>query len=432
MEVLEVNDFLTVRKARFEVKKINIIIGPQARGKSVIAKLLYFFKSSFAEQYVKALQNLSSKRDLDKECIAQFEQIFPKYTWGSKSFSVGYYCDDYWIFLEGVSNSRGHALKIKYCKKLVNLYSRLRSSYKTAIADYEEKVRSSTSIRRGAGREQIFWDAALERLSSSSFSDSFQRSIFIPASRSFFANLQKNVFSFLASNIEIDPFLKDFGSKYETCKRFYGKGGFYQKPRAEYSKTIERLVKDIAVGEYVYDDEKDWIQYEGKKTNLANASSGQQESVPMLLVLSIWPVLLRERPGTFIIEEPEAHLFPISQKHIVTLISNIYGEYGHRFLITTHSPYVLTAVNNLIAAGDAYKKVRSGSAAEKKLNKIYSRLEAVSFDDVSAYTIESGELVSIVDEENRLIGGSVLDGVSDYFESSFDDIARILYGEGDV
>ncbi|MBD2137976.1 ATP-binding protein [Anabaena sp. FACHB-1237] len=41
----------------------------------------------------------------------------------------------------------------------------------------------------------------------------------------------------------------------------------------------------------------------------------------------------------FIIEEPEAHLFPASQKHIVSLMSQVFNTTNrkHKFIITTHN-----------------------------------------------------------------------------------------------
>ncbi len=44
MESIEIEGFLTISKAHFEIKKINILIGTQASGKSIVAKLVYFFK----------------------------------------------------------------------------------------------------------------------------------------------------------------------------------------------------------------------------------------------------------------------------------------------------------------------------------------------------------------------------------------------------
>lgn len=43
MKTLHVKDFLVIKEAKFDIKKINIIIGSQANGKSIIAKLIYLF-----------------------------------------------------------------------------------------------------------------------------------------------------------------------------------------------------------------------------------------------------------------------------------------------------------------------------------------------------------------------------------------------------
>ena len=45
VERLVITNFLDIEHADIEIKSFNVLIGPQASGKSVIAKLLWFFKS---------------------------------------------------------------------------------------------------------------------------------------------------------------------------------------------------------------------------------------------------------------------------------------------------------------------------------------------------------------------------------------------------
>jgi predicted ATPase len=45
MEKLIVKNFLTVQDIELDIKKINVIIGRQAEGKSILAKLVYFFNT---------------------------------------------------------------------------------------------------------------------------------------------------------------------------------------------------------------------------------------------------------------------------------------------------------------------------------------------------------------------------------------------------
>jgi len=201
----------------------------------------------------------------------------------------------------------------------------------------------------------------------------------------------------------------------------------HDKANDAFRKKIDKLISDIVSGEYLYVDEQDWILNKGIRTNLANASSGQQESLPMLLILKIWPLVFGSKIS-FFIEEPEAHLFPVSQKQIISLIATIYNTFGHSFFITTHSPYILTAINNLVVGQDAYDKANGDTNKLKKLEKVLATDELIRLEDVSAYTLNKGKLESIIDLENRLIGANLLDAVSDEFDAAFGVATEILYG----
>lgn len=427
MESIEINGFLTIDHANFEIRKINILIGAQAQGKSIIAKLAYFFKSFFSDIFIPSIQKFETKRDIDKECLTQFEQIFPRYSWANQEFSIVYKNGGYEISITRTKVSNKYTLKFNYSKELTAFHKRLKNCYQLALDEFDTRVEQENE-KKMRRREWVFHETIPEKIHDSLFSNVFKRAIFIPASRSFFANLQKNIFSFLASNIDIDPFIKEFGSRYEQSKRFHQDGFFRNDDSTETTrKKVDKLVSDIVVGEYVYAEEQDWISSKGKKTNLANASSGQQESLPMLLILKIWPFIYIKET-TFFIEEPEAHLFPVSQKQIISLIATIYNAFGHSFFITTHSPYLLTAINNLVVGQDAYDKVHGDKNKLKKLEKVLPTDELIRLEDVSAYTLNKGKLESIVDMENRLIGASILDAVSDEFDSVFGVATEILYG----
>ncbi|TON64128.1 hypothetical protein CGH52_24840, partial [Vibrio parahaemolyticus] len=245
----------------------------------------------------------------------------------------------------------------------------------------------------------------------------FKESAFIPASRSFFANLQKNIFTFLASNLDIDPYLKEFGSLYEASKRWYNMS-FFTKTQPQLYKELSTGLTSVVGGDYAYQEDQDWIVAKNGRVNLANASSGQQEALPMLLVLSTWPLMraLGENGGRskLFIEEPEAHLFPTSQSSIVSLLSSLYSKTRTDLFITTHSPYILSALNNLILAGD---KVSEGKINEEEFKKLNNSGSPVAYEDVSAYTISSGEVKPITDDEFRMIGAEMLDDVSGHFEN---------------
>ncbi len=424
MESIEINGFLTIDHAHFEIKKINILIGAQAQGKSVIAKLVYFFKNFFSEFFIPSIEKLENKRELDKKCLSQFEKIFPRYSWSSQEFSIIYRYESYDVSIIRTKSGNKSTLKFNYCKELASYHKKLKNSYKQALSKAETLIEEED-------KRSLFYEIINTEIPDSTLSSPFRKTIFIPASRSFFANLQKNIFSFLASNIDIDPLIKEFGSRYEQSKHFHQSNFIRHIETNETTQDkVNKLINDIVVGEYIYSDEQDWILSNGKKTNLANASSGQQESLPMLLILKIWPFFYgKERPSTFFIEEPEAHLFPVSQKQIISLIATIYNDLGHSFFITTHSPYILTALNNLVVGQDAYDKANGHSEQIKALAKVLPADEMIHLEDVSAYTLNKGKLDSIIDSENRLIGANLLDAVSDEFDTAFGVATDILYGD---
>jgi len=424
MESIEINGFLTIDHANFEIRKINILIGAQAQGKSVIAKLVYFFKTFFSDVFLESIQAFETKRDFEKKCLAQFEQIFPRYSWVDQAFLIVYKNGDYEVSVLRAKTGNKYTLKFNYGKNLADLHKKLKNSYKLLI-----EQENSKKIQEG--REWIFHKTIYETVHNHPvFNNAYKKPIFIPASRSFFANLQKNIFSFLANDIDIEPLIKKFGALYEQSKRLHHDDFFSNDTSTEATrKKVDGLVSDIVVGEYVYAEEQDWILNKGKRTNLANASSGQQESLPMLLILKIWPFMYGQGiPATFFIEEPEAHLFPTSQKQIISLIATIYKTFGHSFFITTHSPYILTAINNLVVGQDACDKANDDTEKLKKLEKVLPADELIRLEDVSAYTLNKGKLESIIDMENRLIGVNLLDAVSDEFDSAFGVATEILYG----
>lgn len=413
-EKLTINNFLVIKSAAIEVKRINIIIGPQANGKSLIAKLLHYFKSIGGEIF-EGIRKNKGKRELDKSLIEFFEVRFPRYAWDGTSFQIIYEVDGTYIRLVGKKNSSGKtSISIDYSNEITNFYNTKRKFF---IKKVEEARKSERPNKRAGQLEsQVFYETVIEPLKEGSLFHIFGSPIFIPATRSFFANLQKNIFTFLASNLDIDPYLKEFGSLYESSKRWYKES--YLIDRKKHKDLLEdtyKAVDAIIAGDYESQDEQDWIVSKGRKTNLANASSGQQEALPMLLTLCVWPILrAQEADSMCFIEEPEAHLFPTSQGHIVSIISQFYSKIGTNFFITTHSPYIISALNNFIMASD---RISDGVMSEEEFIKINGGGRPIEFNDVSAYSMANGEAQSICDAQYRMVGAAMLDSISEHFES---------------
>ncbi|ELO0981387.1 ATP-binding protein [Enterobacter asburiae] len=421
MERIDIENFLSINKATVELKKVNVFIGPQAQGKSIIAKLISFFKE-IPDSLVNSLIENTTKREFTNAQIAKFEQIFPSMYWEHKEFHIEYTTRYYSVEIKNKIQAKNNKLCITFSDEVDKAIKSIRNHIKKT-SNFEDKDPNAMPFRF-----QIV-DDVRQVLMNSLFKESTVSSIenimYIPAGRSFFANLQKNIFSFLTSNIKVDYFIKEFGSVYESTKDI----SFYKHISRRTPPAVAKIVDSLICGKFSTEKGQDWITGKNGKINVADSSSGQQESLPMALMLSTWPYISTQKYcRSFILEEPEAHLFPAAQGSVVSLIANAYNksERFSSYTITTHSPYILTALNNLIQAGNTLKECNT-TDKRKYLFSIVPKTEIIQFDDVAAYLINAGEAKSILDYDVNLIDAAAIDQISNVFSDKFDKLMELQY-----
>jgi AAA15 family ATPase/GTPase len=417
-EKIVISNLAGIDYIEMELGEINIIIGPQATGKSICAKSLYFFKSLFRD-LLNYLDEDFEKREFDNAAIKKFNEYFPPQFLGLNDFKLEYSINDNFISIYKQNGKTKLAYSSQYIKQL----NFLRTEKKRLVGKNKNQEEDIESYRiRSNCRENILQNLAVNIDKKSSYSQ-----YFLPAGRSFFALLQRNIFSFLSSSRAVDPFLIEFGALYERIKDF----PFMVSSERQKSKDrkifdeIQRLSRDIVHGTYNNDNGKDFlITEDGRKIGLSNASSGQQETLPLALILSKIPFLYNSRFGsTIYIEEPEAHIFPDSQKKIVEFIAYIFNksQYPLQFVITTHSPYILSSFNNLLYATSVFEE--TGNA--KKINSIIPRDYWLNSRSTKAYFISDGVCSSILSDDSKLIDSAPLDYVSNEVGRVFDQLIDI-------
>ena len=142
----------------------------------------------------------------------------------------------------------------------------------------------------------------------------------------------------------------------------------------------------------------------------------------MLLLLAQFLWFGRARGRAVYIEEPEAHLFPSTQKLIIEFMAEAFRARSKKMclVLTTHSPYILTSINNLLQAGQLYA---GGSGKQvQRLTRIVPRTRAFMPGEVGFYALEDGKAKSIVDGETGLIDADVIDQVSNDIAIQFDQL----------
>ncbi len=444
MEKLAITNFLSIEQAEIDIKPINIFIGPQAQGKSVIAKLIYFFKE-YPQSLVEAVyRGMTTKEGCDKLALAKFEKIFPKYTWEKHQFTVTYSNKYYSVSLSNqlINDQLVFDLASDFIIRDVFTSLKEAKSLDPYLYGFDNKDPLATPRFFSGKNQQIFSllsenfsfleGVLIDQLFRENQKPYLERVFYIPAGRSFFANLSSNIFSFISLEIKIDHLLALFGKTYEKTKANRKKG--HGSAEKEQQLRINHIIKQIIYGDFEFDESGDWIVNNKGKVDIADASSGQQEALPMAVVLSTEPYISHSHIAHhFVIEEPEAHLFPIAQNQIVLLIANAYNylkKYKkienfkingfNSFTIATHSPYILAALNNLIQAGNVAASKYYENLAE--LNKVVPESEWVDFNDVSAYLVDQGTVKSILNQDLKLIDANMIDEVSNHFADTFEKL----------
>jgi len=426
-EKLIIKNFAGIKELEIEIKRINILIGPQASGKSVCAKLLFYFKN-FVWEILSVVENEQTKRHLDSSYSKKFEEYFPPDSWGNYDFFIKYEISNVFIEISRKQDSKGK-ISLSYSDFFKKELTGLRSLLRKAKDKSSDKSANYERIDRLYLTRQVLRDNLIDSLIMSLCKEAAFNQLFIPAGRSFFANLQSNIFSFLSSNNALDPFLRAFGSTYESIKnaRLRFRNRSEEKDVREMQDEISRLIEKSLCGKHVHEKGKDFVEVaDGRRISVANSSSGQQETLPLTIMLAALPFLVAPRSGqTVYIEEPEAHLFPSAQRNVIELIATVfnYRKEKLQFFITTHSPYVLTALNNLLQAGLLYEE--SSQDVLHQLEKIVPRYKALTTSDLSAYVLANGKCSSIICSDTGLIDAKIIDSVSDELAIEFDKLLSL-------
>lgn len=456
MEKLIVTNFLNIKHIELDLGKINILIGPQAQGKSVVAKLVYFFKNSIVE-YFKFL--IHDRNNFDTFLLNKFKNIFPQIYWIEQDFEITYHIYNCSLILKYKKEFKGNqfvidgnidiSLKKRTSSKeeynnqylevrnldlaLKALQNRLASMEAVSenISDIEDLKQISIDLKEIINKKNQYEDflKKIDKIIQIKIKEPLiYRFLFIPSGRSFFSFLKENIFS-LVETFQFDYFIKAFGDIYNRSDTKYEYQNRVQKNN--YSPIIDVLSKRILKGKYIYDEQEiDFITSDdGRKIRLVDASSGQQEALPIIVLLSVFG--LSNDDCYFFIEEPEAHLFPETQNDIVNLMSLIFNITGkrHSFFITTHSPYILTAFNTLIQAGNTYKKIIADKREDQlqELFQIVPENQMLDINDVRVYSLQNGEIESIINEEFQVIDTNVIDEISNFTGNQFDKLLDLKY-----
>ncbi|MGN0888230.1 MAG: AAA family ATPase [Kiritimatiellia bacterium] len=376
--LLRIRGFSCVQDITIHFRKLTVLIGEQASGKSVSCKMFYFFAQALRKVVLSALYAGKTYDALIKDLRHEFILIFPESAWKNDTFNIEWTQGENKFRVWHKSNQQKLHIELgniekPYSKLLsyVKAGPKRISGFEVDYHDYDIRMKFEQEVEQRV-REFV----------PGKYVD------YIPAGRSFFSTIQDVLFTLLANNIGIDYFLKEFGQKLESYRYSYKR--HFSVP------TFENLQEEILHGRYLYDGKEQWIVRDEKhRVRLSEASSGQQEALPLLMVLA-GAVHIRARGKIVVVEEPEAHLYPTAQQKIVEYLgSRLLDNPLLGSVITTHSPFILCCLNILLSKSPALQRNVSAyhlysGISEPIFNEEVCLIDAVRFDNVSSDIANNG------------------------------------------
>lgn len=375
MAKLTIDNFGPIKHAELDFKKINILIGQQGAGKSCILKIAAF-------------------------CM----------------------------WLEKVCNTGRNITQKAYIKKRFLEYFKLEDYVVVADSNYSEISYSGNRLKISFRfkKNEDNW----VKIDNSGKPSTFKRVAYIPAERC------------LVSTI---PNLLDIRLQ-DTCTLQY----LVDWEQAHKYYNIKHRLDILDLNAEFYNDSQSNIDYlliddnNGlpKQIKFSNAASGFQSIVPICVLTNYYlnnddTTSVREKLSdehkdqlstqgdcVLFLEEPEANLFPETQNNLVRwLFSALNNGFDNSLFIATHSPYILSAFNNLIQASNS-----SNDTNIAEIQNIMQMKQFVKFEDISVIEVADGTVKDIKNYEMRIIDANAIDSVSDLINEQF---SKLLQYEGD-
>lgn len=409
---LTIKNFGPIKNATIELKQFLVLIGGQGTGKSTIAKILSIFQDISWYQSV-----LSDNKETSLDAFRKFGLI----NYFSTETFFEYKNDDFYItYNDNVFNLtyKGKTSAEEIGPVLRHMFEENLKKFAiisdSDILELLKNVENITNRGKSSNKKTIELSAAINNLIEQRYRESIIQSTFsnmggmlyVPAERNLAASFSDSLASILVAKVPLQDKLLNYIS-------------YYEKARKEY-RTYNIPFLDIT---YNFDNNDEGICIPGsdKLLPLKECSSGIQSLLPMLLVLDY--CIDKKIFNGFVIEEPEQNLFPDNQLYTLRYIVSKNNVKGGTCILTTHSPYLLSAINISLLAG----KIAENDGYRGMVCNILSDAYHLSPEKVAAYALGDEEIYckNILNVNTGTIDQNYLDTTSSIIGQEFGKLYKL-------
>ncbi len=369
-EKLIIRNFGPIKEVNINLRKYNFIIGNQASGKSTILKTLTILRD---------IRLLFLPVDLH---VRKMFMDFNLSSYLNKDTFIEYSNEAFKVTVKGLGKPKLTVIDTSdEASKTLKMLSKLKGFVTQDIyPEVEEYLRKESVV-----------------------------SIYIPAERIIIPNITYEPFKYSGKEVKLPEYLRSFGNYFTEAR-----------------KQISKLKVDWLKLSYSYERGIDTIVYKGKKMRLVEAATGFQVVLPLIMVIERHDNLeTKNKPLiSYFIEEPELSLFPQTQNQLIKYLVMKCRGMSTSFFISTHSPYILSTINNLLYAH------KVGDKNSKKAEQIIAKKYWIDPKDVTALFLnEKGMTDDLMDHELNLLKVEKIDEISHEINIEYDKLNDVLWSK---
>lgn len=387
MNRLIIRNIGPIKDIDLDLNKINVFIGPQGSGKSTIAKIISF--CSWLEK-----DNSVTEQACSEGLIARLTSFHHMEGYFSQQSEILYEGDNI-AFIYNLAKG----LDASISKRFVNNCNECKSEKEAILHTDNKNINPKVAY---IPAERNFVSAVPSLKNYSDKDDNLQSFVndWFEAKRHYMRETPIPIMAlgldyFYNQGADADYLLQENASS--TIPLVAASSGYQS------IVPLVVLLKWLSSG--IYEENKPFSPAENEKVSniLAHLSVISEESNATIIERLRGFLEGRVYSHTqFIIEEPEQNLFPRTQMDLLyQILSEINHGRNHRLVLTTHSPYILYALNNCILA-----HIVEDSMDKELSESLECAKYAVAPKDVSVWSIQDGCIRNENNEYNKTIQDS--------------------------
>ncbi len=387
-ERIIVNHFGPITHLDIGIKRLTFFIGSQGSGKSTVSKLLTIFRDELWRYAV--LKGWDVMKQFREMSIDEYFYEDTEIEYTMEPFRISYSKGKFsCVYVKDPTNKD---ILITILEKMLAVAGR--------------KVMNNLGY---TNIEQLKANEADMNL----FIANAKTLLYIPAERIIASQLSESLANIIASGIPFGGQLKEYMSLFGKARK-----EFPEYPISFLNATykFENGMDTVSFG---VDGKNDII--------LSSCSSGLQSVLPLLMIIDY--CTSNEYFDSFVVEEPEQNLFPSNQRELLRFLLSKWNNGNKKLamIITTHSPYLLSLLNNYLYASELGHDEK---ISQDDVRSIIDEKCWVDIEDCAVYSLgeemNGGDFCkSVISSDSGLVDFNYLDAVSIEMSEEYNRLQRL-------